>query len=73
MLMMERFRRGVRVVHRFHPWLGREFEFVQRRRTWDVDRVFFRVPGAGVVSLPAGWSRLILVCPPSSRCAPRRC
>jgi len=45
----------VRVVHPFHPWAGREFEFVQRRRTWDVDRVFFRVPGAGVMSLPAGW------------------
>ncbi len=40
----------VRVVHPFHPWSGREFEFVQRRRTWDVDRVFFRVPGSGTTS-----------------------
>ena len=46
----------VRVVHPFHPWSGREFEFVQRRRTWDVDRVFFRVPGGDVVSLPATWT-----------------
>ena len=46
----------VRVVHPFHPWSGREFEFVQRRRTWDVDRVFFRVPGGDVMSLPAAWT-----------------
>jgi hypothetical protein len=44
------------VVHPFHPWRGQEFEFVQRRRTWDVDRVFFRGPGGGVVSLPAAWT-----------------
>jgi hypothetical protein len=46
----------VRVVHPFHPWSGREFEFVQRRRIWDSDRVFFRVPGGDVVSLPAAWT-----------------
>ena len=46
----------VRVVHPFHPWSGRELEFVQRRRTWDVDRVFFRVPGGDVMSLPAAWT-----------------
>jgi hypothetical protein len=44
------------VVHPFHPWSGREFEFVQRRRTWDVDRVFVRVRGGDVVSLPAAWT-----------------
>ncbi|HEX9358870.1 MAG TPA: DUF5372 family protein [Streptosporangiaceae bacterium] len=44
------------MVHPFHPWRGREFEFVQRRKTWDVDRAFFRVPGGGVVSLPAAWT-----------------
>ena len=53
----------VRVVHPFHPWSGREFEFVQRRRTWDVDRVFFRVPGARVVSLPAGWTDAVAADP----------
>jgi hypothetical protein len=46
----------VRVVHPFHPWAGQEFEFVQRRRTWDVDRVFFRGPAGDVVSLPAAWT-----------------
>ena len=29
---------------------------MQRRRTWDVDRVFFRVPGGDVMSLPAAWT-----------------
>jgi len=51
------------VVHPFHPWAGREFEFVQRRRTWDVDRVFFRVPGAGVMSLPARWTDAVAADP----------
>ena len=44
------------MVHPFHPWSGREFEFVQRRRTWDGDRVSVRGPGGDVVSLPAGWT-----------------
>jgi hypothetical protein len=44
------------VVHPFHPWSGREFEFVQRRKGWDGDRVFFRVPGGDVASLPADWT-----------------
>ena len=29
---------------------------MQRRRTWDVDRVFLRVRGGDVVSLPAAWT-----------------
>ncbi len=33
---------------------------MQRRKTWDVDRVFFRVPGGGVVSLPAAWTDAVL-------------
>lgn len=36
---------------------------MQRRRTWDVDRVFFRVPGAGVMSLPAGWTDAVAADP----------
>jgi len=53
----------VQVVHPFHPWSGREFEYVQRRLTWDVDRVFFRVPGAGVMSLPTGWTDAVAADP----------
>jgi hypothetical protein len=25
------------VVHRFHPWFGRDLEFVKRRRNWRAD------------------------------------
>jgi hypothetical protein len=46
----------VRVVHPFHPWSGQDFEFVQRRRAWDGERVFVRLPGAEVASLPASWT-----------------
>jgi Family of unknown function (DUF5372) len=31
----------VRVTHRFHPWFGREFEIVKRRKNWHDDRVYF--------------------------------
>jgi hypothetical protein len=44
------------VVHPFHPWLGRDFEFVQRRRVWDGDRVFVRLPSGDVASLPSNWT-----------------
>lgn len=44
------------MVHPFHPWSGLEFEFVQRRKSWDADWVFVRVPGGDVVSLPAAWT-----------------
>jgi Family of unknown function (DUF5372) len=44
------------VVHPFHPWSGREFEFVQRRRSGDADLVFVRLPGGDVVSLPVTWT-----------------
>lgn len=29
------------MTHPFHPWSGREFEFIAVRRTWEQDRVFF--------------------------------
>ena len=32
----------VRVTHPFHPWAGRELEFVKRRRNWRADRVYVR-------------------------------
>jgi hypothetical protein len=42
----------VRVTHPFHPWAGRELEFVERRRNWRADRVhqYVRDPAAS-------WSR----------------
>ena len=49
----------VRVTHPFHPWAGRELEFVKRRRSWGADRVYVRDDGGGLVSLPAGWTDVV--------------
>jgi hypothetical protein len=46
----------VRVTHRFHPWFGREFVFVDRRLAWDEDRVSFVGEDGAVASLPAAWT-----------------
>jgi hypothetical protein len=46
----------VRVTHPFHPLVGREFEFVKRRRNWELDRVYFYDDGGELVSLPAEWT-----------------
>jgi hypothetical protein len=53
----------VRVTHPFHPLVGQEFEFVKRRRNWQLDRVYFH-DGAGVlVSLPAEWTDAVAADP----------
>ncbi len=46
----------VRVTHPFHPWAGREFEFVKRRNNWRADRVYVRDEAGELVSLPAEWT-----------------
>jgi|SRR5450755_2551695 hypothetical protein len=46
----------VRVTHAFHPWAGRELEFVKRRNNWRADRVYVRADRDGLVSLPAEWT-----------------
>jgi Family of unknown function (DUF5372) len=46
----------VRVTHRFHPWFGREFEFVKRRKNWRDDRVYFFDEAGQLASLPAAWT-----------------
>lgn len=53
----------MRVTHPFHPLAGREFEFVKRRRNWQLDRVYF-VDGVGeLVSLPAEWTDAVAADP----------
>jgi hypothetical protein len=44
------------VTHRFHPLFGREFEFVDHRRNWGEDRVYFRDEHGVLGSLPAAWT-----------------
>jgi hypothetical protein len=46
----------VRVTHPFHPWAGRELEFVKRRNNWRADRVYVRDDAGVLVSLPAEWT-----------------
>jgi hypothetical protein len=49
----------VRVTHPFHPWAGREFEFVKRRHNWWADRVHVRDGAGELVSLPAEWTDVV--------------
>ena len=46
------------MVHRFHPWFGRDLEFVKRRRNWRADRVYVLGDAGELVSLPAEWTDL---------------
>lgn len=47
------------MTHRFHPWFGREFEFVKRRRNWSDDRVYVYDDRGELVSLPAEWTDVV--------------
>jgi hypothetical protein len=49
----------VRVTHPFHPWAGRELEFVKRRNNWRADRVYVRDDTDALVSLPAEWTDVV--------------
>jgi hypothetical protein len=53
----------VRVTHPFHPWAGREFEFVKRRHNWRADRVYVRDGEGELISLPAGWTDVVAADP----------
>ena len=47
---------GVRITHPFHPRLGEELEFVERRHNWGEDRVYYRDQRGHLASLPARWT-----------------
>ncbi|MFJ8391032.1 DUF5372 family protein [Streptomyces sp. NPDC094438] len=44
------------ITHPFHPWHGRSYEFVVRRRNWGEDRVCFHDETGRVVSVPTSWT-----------------
>jgi hypothetical protein len=44
------------VTHRFHPWCGRHFEFVARRRNWGEDRLYFHDEDGVLHSVLTGWT-----------------
>ncbi|MHB8341075.1 MAG: DUF5372 family protein [Mycobacteriales bacterium] len=46
----------VRVTHQFHPWFGREFEFVTYRHNWGEDRVYFLDEAGALRSLPLNFT-----------------
>ncbi|MCA1700436.1 MAG: Y4bD/Y4pK family protein [Actinobacteria bacterium] len=46
----------MRVTHSFHPLAGQKFEFVKRRRNWQLDRVYFHDSAGELLSLPAEWT-----------------
>jgi hypothetical protein len=48
----------VRVTHPFHPLFGRELEFVKRRRSWRLDRVYFFDESGQLGCVPAEWTDL---------------
>ena len=48
------------MTHPFHPWAGRELEFVKRRNNWRADRVYVRDDGGALVSLPAEWTDVVV-------------
>ncbi len=45
-----------RVIHPFHPWSGRQFEFVDCRRCWGQWRVFYYTEDGQLAFLPASWT-----------------
>ncbi|MGH8993233.1 MAG: DUF5372 family protein [Acidimicrobiia bacterium] len=49
----------VRVTHPFHPLVCQEFEFVKRRKNWQLDRVYFYDGAGELVSLPAEWTDVV--------------
>lgn len=44
------------MIHRFHPWFGREFVFIGVQQTWRRDLVFFFGDDGSTQSLPRGWT-----------------
>jgi hypothetical protein len=44
------------VIHPFHPWFGRTFEFVSVRHTWKQHRVFFVLDDGTLTSVPIAWT-----------------
>jgi hypothetical protein len=53
----------VRVIHRFHPLFGREYEFVVHRQNWGEDRVHLHDENGVLFSLPAAWTDVAPVDP----------
>ena len=51
------------MTHRFHPWYGRAYEFVARRRNWGEDRIYFHDEDGALQSVLTGWTDMADVDP----------
>ena len=49
----------MRVTHPFHPLAGQEFEFVKRRKNWQLDRVYYFDAAGELAALPAEWTDVV--------------
>lgn len=47
---------ALRVTHKFHPLYGHEFTLVERRTTWNEDRVYFFDDTGRLRRIPTGWT-----------------
>ena len=47
------------MTHPFHPLAGQELEFVKRRKSWQLDRVYVYDTAGELVSLPAEWTDVV--------------
>ena len=44
------------MTHPFHPLRGREFEFIQSRSCWGIERVDYLDEGGTLRNLPMAWT-----------------
>jgi hypothetical protein len=51
------------VAHPFHPLAGQELEFVKRRKSWQLDRVYVYGTAGELVSLPVEWTDVVALDP----------
>ena len=49
----------MRVTHPFHPLAGQEFEFVKRRKNWQLDRVYYFDAAGALATVPADWTDVV--------------
>jgi hypothetical protein len=44
------------ITHPFHPWHGRRFELIERRRRWGQWRVYYLNERGHLAYFPASWT-----------------
>lgn len=49
-----------RITHPFHPLFGKEYQVVDLRQGWGVNRVYYHEPVTGVLrSIPSSWTSVV--------------